>query len=98
MNYVLFILKAAYHEFEERLGRTPSPKGAKTALVTSTIGRAVGTFRVSDIHKECPGVSIDLIRHVLKTLRSEGQVECLGRGQNAQWRKVLQAQKRMGNT
>jgi fido (protein-threonine AMPylation protein) len=88
VNYVLFILKTAYREFEERVGQTASPKGAKTALVTSVIVRVAGPFRVADIQRECPGVSVDLIRQVLKKLRSAGQVKCLGRGQNAEWQKT----------
>jgi hypothetical protein len=90
VNYVLFILKTAYREFEERVGLTASPRGAKTALVTAVIGRATGPFRVADIQRECPSVSVDLIRQVLKNLRSAKQVECLGRGQNAEWRKTEQ--------
>ncbi|MCI0563761.1 MAG: Fic family protein [Nitrososphaera sp.] len=88
VNYVLFILKTAYREFEERLEQTVSPKGAKTELITSAIARTSGSFRVADIERECPGVSLDMIRQVLKKLRSSKQVECLGRGQNAQWRKT----------
>jgi hypothetical protein len=38
--------------------------------------------------KECPGVSLDLIRSVLKKLRSSKNVKCLGRGQNAEWEKA----------
>jgi len=88
INYVLFILKSAYCEFEERVGQLKSPKGAKTVLITTAIERAIGPFRVADIQRECPGVSVDMIRQVLKNLRKAGQVECLGRGQNAQWQKT----------
>lgn len=88
INYVLFILKSAYREFEERVGQLRSPKGAKTVLITTAIERAIGPFRVADIQRECPGVSVDMIRRVLKNLREAGQVECLGLGQNAQWRKT----------
>ena len=79
VNYLLFILKSAYKEFEERVGQTASPKGSKTELVTAAIGRFTDSFRVSDIHRQCPGVSVDLIRQVLKNLRSVGRVKCLGR-------------------
>jgi len=41
-----------------------------------------------DLQRECPGVSVDLIRRVLKSLRAEGKVECLGRGQQAQWQRT----------
>lgn len=88
VNFVLYTLKTAYREFEERVGQIASPKGAKTELVISVIGRHLGPFRISDIQKECPGVSVDLIRSVLKNLRSSGKVKCLGRGQNAEWEKT----------
>jgi Fic family protein len=88
VNYVLYILKTAYREFEERVGQVSSPKGAKTELVVGAIGRTNAPFRVADVQRECPGVSLDLIRQVLKDLRAEGRVECLGRGQNAQWQKT----------
>ena len=44
-----------------------------------------GPFRVSDIPRACPSVSLDMIRQVWKNLRG-AKVECLGRGQSAQWR------------
>ncbi|MBM4298701.1 MAG: Fic family protein, partial [Deltaproteobacteria bacterium] len=88
VNYLLYILKSAYREFEERVGKTASPKGAKTELITATIGRFPGTFRVSEIQRQCPGVSVDLIRQVLKSLKSSRRVKCLGRGQTAQWQRT----------
>lgn len=88
INYVLFILKAAYKEFEERVGQMRSPRGAKTELTVSAIGRTVGPFRIADIQRECPGVGVDMIRQVLKNLRASGRVECLGRGQSAKWEKA----------
>jgi len=88
IGYLLFILKAAYREFEERVGQIASPRGAKTELVSAAIARQQGEFRVADLQKACPGVSVDLIRRVLKNLRAERKVKCLGRGQNAQWVKA----------
>ncbi len=88
INFVLYTLKTAYREFEERVGQIASPKGAKTELIINVIGRQLGRFRISDIQKECPGVSLDLIRLVLKKLRSSKRVKCLGRGQNAEWQKT----------
>jgi Fic family protein len=87
INYVLFTLKTAYREFEERVGQLRSPKGAKTEMIKSAIERTIAPFRIADIHKECPGVSLDMIRRVLKTMKASGKVECLGRGQNARWEK-----------
>ncbi len=85
IGYLLYILKAAYREFEERVGQMASPRGAKTELVSAAVARQRGPFRIADLQKECPGVSIDLIRRVLKNLRAARKVKCLGRGQNAQW-------------
>src|SRR6266446_2854514 len=36
----------------------------------------------------CPGVSVDLIRSVLKRLKGVS-IECLGRGHTAKWRKTV---------
>lgn len=87
INFALFVIKTAYKEFEERLGQTAAPRGEKTELVTRTIRKAEGTFRVADLQRECPGVSLDLIRATLKKLRAAGRVECLGRGQSAEWKR-----------
>lgn len=88
VNYVLFTLKSAYREFEERVGQLRSPKGTKTEMVTAAIEKTPGPFRVADIQKECPGVSLDMIRLVLKGMKTSGQVECLGLGQSAKWQKT----------
>ncbi len=89
INFVLFILKTAYREFEERVGQVASPKGAKSELIRSAIDRRDGPFRIADIQRDCPGVSLDLIRRVLKQLRETGAVKCLGRGANAHWQKSV---------
>lgn len=88
INYTLFIIKTAYREFEDRLGQLGTLKGEKTSLVLRAIDRAPGAFRIAEIQNECPNVSVDMIRRVLKNLRAKNQVECLGRGQNARWQKT----------
>ena len=91
INYVFFILKAAYREFEERVGRTASPRGAKTELVIAMIESKSGDFTLLELEQECPGVSRDMVRRILRNLRIAGKVECLGKGPGARWR-------RRGNT
>lgn len=86
LNYLLFVLKTAYQEFEDRFGQLKAPRGEKSAAVVNAVERTVGDFTVSDLQRECPGVSVDLIRHVLKGLRRVQKVECLGRGRAARWR------------
>ncbi|MEK6681471.1 MAG: Fic family protein, partial [Nitrospirota bacterium] len=89
--FVLSILKTAYKEFEERAGATVSPRGSKTEMVHHAV-RAIGRdFTVVDIEKKCPAVSRDMIRTVLKSMQKAGEVECIGRGPGALW-------KRKGNT
>ena len=88
LNYFLAIVRRAYVQFEERAGEVKSPRGAKSDLVHTAILAASSPFRIAELHKVCPGVSVDWIRSVLKDLRSKGKVECLGRGQQAQWRRL----------
>ncbi|MEW5806139.1 MAG: Fic family protein [Acidobacteriota bacterium] len=96
INYLLSIIKTAYKEFEERLSKIQSPKGEKTDMVLHAIETAAESFSVAELQNRCPNVSVDMIRRVLKNLRAQGRVECLGRGQNAQWRKTEKWQ--LGNT
>jgi len=86
VNYLLYIFKSAYKEFEERVGQTASPKGAKTELVLNAIRRQSGEFRLADIEHACPGVGREWIRVLLATLRNLGEVACRGRGPAARWR------------
>jgi Fic family protein len=86
VNYLLYILKSAYKEFEERVGKTTSPKGAKTDLVLDAIRRQSGEFRLADIERACLGVGRDWIRVLLADLKKSGQVTCRGKGPAARWR------------
>ena len=83
INFLLYILTQANKEFEQRVGQVKSPRGEKTALVEAAIARQTGPFSLSDLQNACPGVSVDLIRSILKRLKGK-TVECLGRGHAAQ--------------
>jgi len=87
MNYILYILKTAYREFEERVGQIKSLRGAKTELIESAIKTFSGEFTLADLECSCPGVSRDMIRRVLRNLQKSKKIECLGRGPGALWRK-----------
>ena len=87
LNFFLAIIRRACGEFEQRAGQIKSPRGAKSALVLDAIRRQPGEFSIGDLQKECPGVSLDMIRHLLKKLRG-AEVECLGRGHQARWRQL----------
>jgi Fic family protein len=91
INFVLYTLLDATREFERRVGETASPRGSKTELVQAAIEAAQSDFTIADLERRCPGVSRDMIRHVLRGLQKKGHVECQGRGPGARWR-------RKGNT
>ncbi len=86
INYLLYILKSGYKEFEERVGRIASPKGAKTEMVHAAIRQQTGEFRLADIERACPGVGRDWIRSLLVRLKETGEVSCSGKGPGARWR------------
>ena len=85
VNFLLHVVKDAYAEFEQRVGLTREPRGAKTETVMAAVRRASGSFTVAQLQRSCPGVSVDLIRHVLDQMRAKGRIACLGRGRKAAW-------------
>lgn len=88
INFILFVINSAYKEFKERVESIKESRGTKTEIVYSAIKQQKLPFTIADIRKQCPGVSIDMIRHILKQLRASGKVKCLGRGKFAQWKNV----------
>ncbi|MDO8675565.1 MAG: Fic family protein [Candidatus Omnitrophota bacterium] len=87
INYLLYILKTAYHEFESRVGQIKSPRGSKTEFIETAINAFEKDFTLSDLERACPGVSRDMIRIVLRNLQKSKKVKCLGRGPGAVWQK-----------
>jgi hypothetical protein len=88
VNYLLSILKAAYQEFESRIGTLGTPRGAKTDRILSVIGDRQKDFSVSDLQRDCPGIGVDMIRKVLKDLQAEDRVTFLSRGRSARWKRT----------
>jgi len=87
VNFMLYILKQAYTEFEKRAGEVKSPRGSKTELVMSAIESMDEEFSLTDLEHKVPSVNRDLVRSVLKKLRKEGIIKPFGRGPNARWHK-----------
>ena len=54
INYALWIVKQAYQEFEERVGETAEPMGAKAALVQQAIRRQQGSFSLAELEACLP--------------------------------------------
>lgn len=86
-HFLLYVLKTAYKEFEERVGEIAETRGAKTETVQRVVKSFDGDFTLGELQRACPAVSLDMVRLVLKEMKAAGQVECLGRGPGARWRK-----------
>ena len=83
LNYFWGVLIRAYGEFEARV---ESLQGSKTQQVRAAVARRLGPFGIADLEHDCPGVSRDMVRHVLRQMRVEGRVKVEGRGRGAKWR------------
>ena len=82
-------MKSAYRDFIERVGEVKAPRGEKRQMVIDGINRllsgARGGFMISELEQICPGVSRDMVRHVLREQQGQGLVSCSGRGAGASW-------------
>jgi Fic family protein len=85
LEYFWGVLIRAYDEFEERVATL---KGSKTDQIRAAVGRRLGAFGIADIERDAPGVSRDMVRHVLRQMREEGLVKVEGLGRGAKWRAV----------
>ena len=79
------MLLRAYREFEERVGTLSLGRGAKSEQVREAVGRRLGPFSISDIEPDCPGVSRDMVRLVLRSMKAEGLIASTGKGRGAKW-------------
>lgn len=86
-HYFLSTIVSAYKEFEQRAGQLKPSRGAKTQIIGQAILNQVGEFSISDIERECSGVSRDMIRVVFRQLQKDKKIICLGKGKSARWRK-----------
>ena len=88
LNYFWGILIGAYKEFEEKIEvikESHSGKGSKTEQIKLAINKRFKPFSISDIENECPGISRDMIKNVLRQLRDDGEIESTGVGRGAKW-------------
>ena len=88
LNYFWGVLQSAYNEFEDRVAHIGTGRGSKSQQVRDVVFRKLGSFAISDLTRDCPGVSKETIRNVLKLMRDKGLVEMRGRGRGARWRQV----------
>ena len=83
LGYFWGVLIRAYDEFEARV---ETLKGSKGDQIRAAVARRTGPFGIADLEYDCPGVSRDMVRHVLRQMRTEGLVLVEGRGPGAKWR------------
>jgi len=86
ISYLLFVLKQAFQEFEERVGQIQAPRGAKMDMVLSRLQTMPCEFTLQQVEMVCPGVGRDWIKSILNGLKQEGKVSCSGRGRGARWK------------
>ena len=87
LNYYWGVLIRAYKELQERVGTIRTGKGSKTEQVRLVVGRKTMPFSISDIESDCAGISRDMVRVVLRQMRSEGLLTSTGRGPASRWLK-----------
>ena len=86
-NFFLSVLRNAYGVLAKKVeGKTLSaPKGD---MVRRVINDQVGSFSLSEIATQIPGVSLSMIKKTLMTMKKEGIVKSTGRGRGALWKVV----------
>lgn len=87
-EYFLGILTAAYGEFEDRVGRITSARGAKREMVRDAVRRLPARFKLADLQDICPGVSYPTLKRALAELKREKLAKCLGKGRDAEWERI----------
>jgi Fic family protein len=85
MSYLWGVLVRAYREFEERVGTIRAGRGSKTDMIERAVWRRNRPFTIAEIEAECPGVSREMVRHVLQRLRDDGRLVVQGTGRGAHW-------------
>ncbi|MGD9202593.1 MAG: Fic family protein [Chitinispirillia bacterium] len=85
LNYFWGVLLRAFGEFENRVGVQKPEKMSKTDLVKSVIQKKISPFTLSEILKECPGVSRDMVRYIVRKLRDEKIIRKIGEGRGIKW-------------
>lgn len=85
LDYFWGALLRAYREFEERVGIVERGRGNKGDRVRADVLRRTLPFSISDVELTCPGVSRDMVRLVLRAMKSEGLIESTGKGRGAKW-------------
>lgn len=85
MDYFWGALLRAYKELENRVGTIERGRGAKGDRVRAEILKRNLPFSISELEEACPGVSRDMVRLVLRAMKTEGLIAPTGKGRGAKW-------------
>jgi hypothetical protein len=85
LDFCLHLLGRAYALYEQRCESMRMAKGAKTMHIAAAINSLPAGFTLQELAAACPGVSIEMIRKVLKAKQKRYEVKALGRGPGARW-------------
>jgi len=91
LDYFWGALLRAYKEFEERVGTYTHGRGSKGDRVRAQVLQRTQPFSISEVEESCPGISRDMVRLVLRAMKSEGLIEPTGKGRSARWVKIDRA-------
>lgn len=87
LDYFWGTLVRAYSEFEQRVGSIEGRRGSKASRVRNCILERTLLFSIGDIERDCPGISRDTIRLVMREMKAEGLIESLSMGRGATWKR-----------
>ena len=85
LDYFWGALLRSYKEFKDRVGTIAHRQGSKGDRVREEALKRAQPFPISEIEAACPGVSRDMVRLVLRTMKAEGLIASTGKGRSAKW-------------
>jgi len=85
LDYFYGVLLRSYKEFEDRVITVKTGKGEKADMIRNSVMSKFLPFSISDIQKECRGISRDMVRLILRQMRDEGIIVSTGKGRSAKW-------------
>ena len=80
VRYLLGVILAAYHDFEDRMQGLTVSKLTKAERIEAVFSRKVGKVTKADIQAECPDISQTTVERTLKSLLDSGKITKVGSG------------------
>lgn len=80
VRYLLGVILAAYHDFEDRVQGLTVSKLTKAERIEAVFSRKVGKVTKADIQAECPDISQTTVERTLKSLLDSGKITKVGSG------------------